>query len=358
MRKPTKVLVSLFLAALMFLSVVPVMGLAADPTVEVDPNAGTTEAPDNDSAEEVDPCHKFLSWEETTPATCTEEGEETARCEGCGEIKTRPIAALGHNYGPFWKITVKPTCTEAGVSTRFCTRCGEAETKEIPVLDHVYGDKVVTEPTCVDKGYTTYVCDCGASYDDDYVDELGHTFGEWTMITEATCIKNGVEARCCKICAETEERDTAIIPTNHTKGDWEVTTPATSYTAGLEVQKCTGCGVVLDSQVIPALGKVNSVVIEEDAITLKYKKTATLVPVISVDEDVEYTVTYVSSDEEVVTVNENGEITTTGRGTATITCTVTDEYGNSVSDTCDVRVKVKFTQWLIIIFLFGWIWYI
>lgn len=357
MKKSVKAILSLLIAALMLLSVVPVMGLAADPTVEVDPNSGTIEAPDNDSAEEVEPCHKFLAWVETIAPACTEKGEEVTRCEACGEAKTREIEPLGHHFEDLWEVTVEPTCSEKGLATRFCFRCGEADTMEMDVTKHIYNNSVATEPTCVDKGYTTYSCDCGDSYDDDYVDALGHKFGEWEITTEATCVGNGTETRCCEICAETEERKTATIPTNHTKGDWEVSTSATSYTAGLEVQKCTGCGVVLDSQVIPALGKVNSVVIEE-AMTIKYKKTATFAPVISVDEDVEYTVTYVSSDEEVVTVDENGEVTTTGRGTATIICTVTDEYGNSVSDTCDVKVKVGFAQWLIIILLFGWIWYI
>lgn len=47
----------------------------------------------------------------------------------------------------------------------------------------------------------------------------------------------------------------------------------------------------------------------------------------------------------------------TKKGTATITCTVTDSNGNTVTDTCNVTVKYNFGQWLIVIILFGWIWY-
>ena len=45
------------------------------------------------------------------------------------------------------------------------------------------------------------------------------------------------------------------------------------------------------------------------------------------------------------------------RGTADITVTVTDEDGNAVSDTGTVTVHYMLVQWLIVILLFGWIWY-
>ena len=56
-------------------------------------------------------------------------------------------------------------------------------------------------------------------------------------------------------------------------------------------------------------------------------------------------------------VNDSGKITTNGTGSATITVTVTDEYGNTVTDTCEVKVAYNWWQWIIVIVLFGWIWY-
>lgn len=47
----------------------------------------------------------------------------------------------------------------------------------------------------------------------------------------------------------------------------------------------------------------------------------------------------------------------TKKGTATITCTVIDLNGNTVTDICNVTVKYNFGRWLIVIILFGWIWY-
>ncbi len=102
-------------------------------------------------------------------------------------------------------------------------------------------------------------------------------------------------------------------------------------------------------------GKVNSVDINN--ISMNYKDSTTLTPSINADSGVKYDATYSSSDTDVVSVDSNGRLTTNGTGSATITVTVTDEHGNTVSDTCDVEVKYTWWQWIIVIVLFGWIWY-
>ncbi|MBQ5592349.1 MAG: bacterial Ig-like domain-containing protein [Clostridia bacterium] len=102
-------------------------------------------------------------------------------------------------------------------------------------------------------------------------------------------------------------------------------------------------------------GKVNSVSVSDTS--LAYKATTTITPTISADAGVEYTVTYSSSNPSVASVDENGKVTTGKTGSATITVTVTDEYGNTVTDTCDVSVNYNWWQWIIVIVLFGWIWY-
>ena len=173
---------------------------------------------------------------------------------------------------------------------------------------------VVTPPTCTVQGYTTYTCSCGDTYIDDYVAKAGHTPGEWV-----------------------------------------VTVPATSLTDGTKVLKCSVCTTVLDTQSISRFGSVNSVSI--DNLSMQYKTSLALTPVITVDSGVEYTVAYSSSDTSVATVDENGNVYAAGKGTAEITCTVTDEYGNVASDTATVEVKYVWWQWIIVILLFGWIWY-
>lgn len=96
-----------------------------------------------------------------------------------------------------------------------------------------------------------------------------------------------------------------------------------------------------------------------DDITLNYKKSTTLKPTIKADDGAKYKVEYSTSNAKVATVDKNGKVTATkrGSGTATITCTVTDSNGNVVKDTCKVSVKLSFGQILIVYVLFGWIWY-
>ena len=90
--------------------------------------------------------------------------------------------------------------------------------------------------------------------------------------------------------------------------------------------------------------------------TLNYKGSVRVEPDIKL-EDVAYTVEYSSSDPSVVTVDEDGYVTTTGIGEAEITVKITDEYGNVVENTCKVKVSYTWWQWILIIVLFGWIWY-
>ena len=114
------------------------------------------------------------------------------------------------------------------------------------------------------------------------------------------------------------------------------------------------CLVKVSNNNIPQ-PKVNSV--NTDDISLNYKKSATINPQIDADDGAKYTVTYTSSDTSVARVDENGKVYGAKRGSADITVTVTDEYGNTVSDTCKVNVTYAWWQWIIVIVLFGWIWY-
>lgn len=101
---------------------------------------------------------------------------------------------------------------------------------------------------------------------------------------------------------------------------------------------------------------VESVNFDFDLI-LNYKDTFFFEPEINADG---YWVEYVSFDSSVFTVEEQygkAVVTARGRGTATLTCTIGDIYGNTVTDSCEVTVQYAWWQWLIKILLFGWIWY-
>ena len=102
---------------------------------------------------------------------------------------------------------------------------------------------------------------------------------------------------------------------------------------------------------------VKSVKIDDNA-EINYKSSYKISSEITAESGAEYTAEWQSSNPKVASVDKNGKVTALKKGTAKITCTVTDSYGNTVSDTCNVTVKYSFGQWLIIILLFGWIWYI
>ena len=115
--------------------------------------------------------------------------------------------------------------------------------------------------------------------------------------------------------------------------------------------------ITLTAKFAPIPKNVKSVSIDD--ISLNYKKSTTLKPTIKADDGAKYKVEYSTSNAKVATVDKNGKVTATkrGSGTATITCTVTDSNGNVVKDTCKVNVSLTWWQWIIIIVLFGWIWY-
>ena len=178
-----------------------------------------------------------------------------------------------------------------------------------------------------------------------------------TIITPATCEDDGVKKSDCTKCGKSYTE--TIAATGHTAGNWEVIVEATDETEGEKVKKCTTCGKVVETRTIPVggdKGKVHSVSVSD--ISLDYKGSKTITPTINVDEDVSYTVNYRSSDESIVTVDDDGNISSPGvKGSAKITVIVTDQYGNTVTDTCKVTVKYSVWQWIIVIFFFGWIWY-
>jgi len=91
--------------------------------------------------------HNFIyNWNETRPATCTVENEETRTCTlACGltgHTETRStVAAKGHSFINNWGNSTA-TCTVAGQETRICTLdcglTGHTETRPAVALGHVW----------------------------------------------------------------------------------------------------------------------------------------------------------------------------------------------------------------------------
>lgn len=73
--------------------------------------------------------HADTKWVVTKNATCTEKGVETGTCT-CGNVSTRDIPMLKHNFGE-WKVVTKSTEIQKGLKERTCKICGTKETAEI-----------------------------------------------------------------------------------------------------------------------------------------------------------------------------------------------------------------------------------
>ena len=91
--------------------------------------------------------------------------------------------------------------------------------------------------------------------------------------------------------------------------------------------------------------------------SMNYRQEKALPVKVSAGSGADYTATYYSSDLDVAQIDGEGNIYAIGKGTAVVKCVVTDKYGITCEDTCKVTVGYSILQWIIIIFLFGWLWY-
>lgn len=296
--------------------------------------------------------HNYTS-KVTTAATCDKAGVKTFTCSKCSKSYTESIAALGHNYSTSYTVDTAATCDKAGEKSQHCSRCSARQNiTAIPATGHSYTSKVTTPATHTSTGVMTYTCACGKSYTEVIEKITAHSHN--ADVTAPTCTEQGYTTYTCS-CGDSYIADYTPAK-GHTDGKWVVTTPATSTQTGIKTMYCSGCGIELKTETIPVVkGKVHSVSVSD--VSVYYKDSTTITPSVKVDSGVKYTVTYSSSNSSVASVDANGKVTTGDRGETTVTVTVTDEYGNTVSNTCKVKVEYKWWQWIIVIVLFGWIWY-
>ncbi len=91
--------------------------------------------------------------------------------------------------------------------------------------------------------------------------------------------------------------------------------------------------------------------LNETSVAMNYKSSHTINVTSNYAAD---ELTWTSSNEKVAKVDENGNVYAAGTGNATITVTSTDGL---VKETCEVKVSYQWWEWIIVIVLFGWIWY-
>ena len=160
----------------------------------------------------TDHVHAFSDWQERTPATCTDPGEEYRTC-ACGEEETREITALGHSFTSYVSDN-NATCTENGTETAKCDRCDATDTRTIEnsALGHDYSEEwtIDKEATCTQPGSKSHHCTrCRDKADITEIPAAGHSFGEWFVEKPASMTEDGLEVRICSVCKEREEK---ILP--------------------------------------------------------------------------------------------------------------------------------------------------
>lgn len=171
---------------------------------------------------------------------------------------------------------------------------------------------IVTAPRCKAFGYTTYTnAETGYSYTDDYTAPA------------------------------------------HTPGEWEVITPATTQQEGMRRLCCAECGELLREEAIPRLIATTSCTLDQTSLRLPYRAQMQLNATVLPQDATNSNLHWVSSDEAIAIVDENGLITATGKGVAAIYCKTAD---GGASAACQVEVYYTPAQWMTRYVLFGWIW--
>lgn len=100
---------------------------------------------------------------------------------------------------------------------RYCRRTNALYDMTDAVCAHSFGDwQVVSPATCTADGSRQRVCTrCGA-VEVQTLPATGHKFGEWTSTKEPTCTETGTEKRICTVCSKEETRVIAAL--GHTPG--------------------------------------------------------------------------------------------------------------------------------------------
>lgn len=179
--------------------------------------------------------------------------------------------------------------------------------------------ETVTEPDCSSWGHTLHEClGCGYSWIDSYT------------------------------------------PPRHTPGDWETVEEATAEHDGLRETHCTLCGALVESETVAYVPP--EPVMEEETVTVHGVESSEVLAVpyrgsARAMRPAETTgpLRWSSDDESVAPVDQDGVIRGLKRGETDVRFRSDDGLFTGV---CHVTVHYTLWQWFVIVFLFGWLWYI
>ena len=173
-------------------TVLAMSGLAACGFIGGDTSSSSDAPVSNESVESVESVESTCEHVYADEYTCHDR-----ECTECGETLE---ATTEHVFGD-WVTIRYADCENEGMERKTCD-CGEMEEQSVAATGHSYADEI----TCRDR--TCTVEDCG------HIDPAStpHDYGEWSVVTEATCSQNGEDSR---ICADCEDVNTKVTTKDH-----------------------------------------------------------------------------------------------------------------------------------------------
>ncbi|MDE6505445.1 MAG: hypothetical protein K2L42_06210 [Clostridia bacterium] len=147
--------------------------------------------------------HVWDGGEVTTAATCETDGVKTFTCTQpeCGEKKTEPVAAYGHDWGD-WSVSVYPEADKKGEAVASCANdgCEEKHTAELPVASDITYTRTSDDATCTKSGsqhYTVMVEGKNVEFDLE-TKAKGHNWTSWS-VQKPTDTDEGSATRTCAV---------------------------------------------------------------------------------------------------------------------------------------------------------------
>ena len=147
----------------------------------------------------------------TEEASCEAAGKRRFACTLCGEEKTEPIAALGHEFAAEYTIDKEATCKEEGSKSRHCSRCeAETDVTAIPSVEHLEEVRNQREATCHQYGNTgdRYCALCNERLaEGERIPKTSHLWDAGVLTLAPTETMSGTKTFTCTVCfmARTEK---------------------------------------------------------------------------------------------------------------------------------------------------------
>ena len=128
---------------------------------------------------------------------------------------------------------------------------GSLSGKTVNVDASSFTIRMTTDGSVKKNGFEISKIDYYSSDNVEFTPALGHSYGDWEVVTQATCTASGLKEKTCNNCGDTKTQ--TISSLGHNYGDWVTISDATCESNGVEEKRCGACGYAVTSS-LSALG--------------------------------------------------------------------------------------------------------